>query len=86
MADEIRKSVALCVALGTPTPRPNFEWPALDFGWSLAEVLSCEDLKDVKGESEGNKTIEEKTGEDNKGAFQLLTCLEILLNVIVYFR
>uniref|UniRef100_A0A2A4K8D5 Uncharacterized protein n=1 Tax=Heliothis virescens TaxID=7102 RepID=A0A2A4K8D5_HELVI len=41
VADEIRRAVAIDVGLGIPKinehTMPGFQWPALDFGWSLAE-------------------------------------------------
>lgn len=57
MADEIRKSVALRVALGVSKPEEDFKWPALDFGWSLAEVLAGENAKELKttGDSENKE-------------------------------
>ncbi|XP_055849068.1 endoribonuclease Dcr-1 [Episyrphus balteatus] len=40
LADEIRKKVSYDIALGCmEIEDENFEWPILDFGWSLAEVL-----------------------------------------------
>ncbi|XP_063545206.1 endoribonuclease Dcr-1 [Cydia strobilella] len=53
IADEIRRGVAAGVALGVPRVGPGFQWPALDFGWSLAEVLSADSEKnDKKKENE----------------------------------
>ncbi|CAH4033082.1 unnamed protein product [Pieris brassicae] len=52
IADEIRRAVALDVGLGIPRidddSCPGFTWPALDFGWSLAEVLSADSEKHDK--------------------------------------
>ncbi|KPJ21109.1 Endoribonuclease Dcr-1 [Papilio machaon] len=43
IADEIRRAVAIDVGLGIPkiddTTCPGFQWPPLDFGWSLSEVF-----------------------------------------------
>lgn len=40
LADEIRKKVSYDIALGCmEIEDETFEWPILDFGWSLAEVL-----------------------------------------------
>ncbi|XP_058442684.1 endoribonuclease Dcr-1 [Malaya genurostris] len=40
LADEIRKEVAHDLGLGAPNiPNDGFEWPILNFGWSLADVL-----------------------------------------------
>ncbi|XP_063391853.1 endoribonuclease Dcr-1 [Cydia fagiglandana] len=48
IADEIRRGVAAGVALGVPRVGPGFQWPPLDFGWSLAEVLSADCEKNEK--------------------------------------
>lgn len=48
LADEIRLNVASDLSLGSLTleANPTFEWPMLNFGWSLAEVLKkSRDLK-----------------------------------------
>ncbi|CAK1554282.1 unnamed protein product [Leptosia nina] len=49
IADEIRRAVAIDVGLGIPRidneTCPGFTWPALDFGWSLSEVLSADSEK-----------------------------------------
>lgn len=39
LADEIRRQVSQDLGLGRIANREDFEWPSLDFGWSLAEVL-----------------------------------------------
>lgn len=40
LADEIRRQVSVDLGLGTKMLMDgSFEWPMLDFGWSLAEVL-----------------------------------------------
>ncbi|XP_050699667.1 endoribonuclease Dicer-like isoform X6 [Eriocheir sinensis] len=39
LADQLRICVAQEVGLGLQTLEPGFSWPALDFGWSLADVL-----------------------------------------------
>lgn len=47
LADEIRIEVSRDIALGTnDIQNTNFEWPVLDFGWSLADVLKK--AKDTK--------------------------------------
>ncbi|XP_038220360.1 endoribonuclease Dcr-1 [Zerene cesonia] len=52
IADEIRRAVAVDVGLGIPRiddeTCPGFTWPPLDFGWSLAEVLSADSEKHDK--------------------------------------
>ncbi|XP_045541171.1 endoribonuclease Dicer [Papilio machaon] len=80
IADEIRRAVAIDVGLGIPkiddTTCPGFQWPPLDFGWSLSEVLNADSEKgdkkkgdyddDDSSEKEQKelKSIEEKTTED----------------------
>ncbi|KAL0858364.1 hypothetical protein ABMA27_012247, partial [Loxostege sticticalis] len=63
IADEIRRAVAIDVGLGIPkideNTCPGFQWPPLDFGWSLAEVLSADSEKNEK------KNSEEEKKEDN---------------------
>lgn len=67
LADEIRKKVAFEMALGRVdiTEKDDFDWPLLDFGWSLADVLKkCQDavLKPEKV-SEKEKKVEEVVEE-----------------------
>lgn len=55
LADEIRLKVASDLALGSATVEDDatFEWPMLNFGWSLAEVLKkSRDLKSKHGDDE----------------------------------
>ncbi|XP_068627369.1 endoribonuclease Dcr-1 [Battus philenor] len=56
IADEIRRAVAIDVGLGIPkideATCPGFQWPPLDFGWSLAEVLSADFEKSEKKKTE----------------------------------
>ncbi|XP_048002466.1 endoribonuclease Dcr-1 [Leguminivora glycinivorella] len=59
IADEIRRSVAAGVALGVPRVGPGFEWPPLDFGWSLAEVLSADSEKNDKKKEAEDEVKEE---------------------------
>ncbi|XP_028160127.1 endoribonuclease Dcr-1-like, partial [Ostrinia furnacalis] len=62
IADEIRRAVAIDVGLGIPkiddSTCPGFQWPALDFGWSLAEVLSADSEKTEKKKDEEDKKEE----------------------------
>lgn len=39
LADQIRRHVAQSISLGQETLDEDFDWPPLDFGWSLADVL-----------------------------------------------
>nr|XP_032528124.1 endoribonuclease Dcr-1-like [Danaus plexippus plexippus] len=51
LADEVRRAVSRDVGVGQP--RDDISWPPLDFGWSLAEVLSADsDKGDKKKENE----------------------------------
>ncbi|CAH2065033.1 unnamed protein product, partial [Iphiclides podalirius] len=79
IADEIRRAVAVDVGLGEPdideAARPGFQWPPLDFGWSLAEVLSADSEKgekrkedDEEEDSDGQKRREVRAIEGNKEA------------------
>ncbi|KAL5284380.1 DICER1 family protein [Megaselia abdita] len=70
LADEIRKKVSFEMALGRVdiTERDDFEWPLLDFGWSLADVLKkCQEavLKQEKVNEKVEK-VEEVVVEEIK--------------------
>ncbi|KAJ8706627.1 hypothetical protein PYW07_012705 [Mythimna separata] len=66
IADEIRRAVAIDVGLGIPKINdnftPKFQWPPLDFGWSLAEVLSQDSEKHEKRkeDEDSKKELEDK--------------------------
>ncbi|CAK1592444.1 unnamed protein product [Parnassius mnemosyne] len=64
IADEIRRAVAIDVGLGIPkideSTCPGFQWPPLDFGWSLAEVLSADSEKNEKKKDEEDPSIREQ--------------------------
>ncbi|XP_071644928.1 endoribonuclease Dicer-1 [Temnothorax longispinosus] len=55
LANQIRCQVAHMINLGQQNLNSDFEWPALDFGWSLAEVLKrskeTEKAKQTKNEN-----------------------------------
>ncbi|CAB3258214.1 unnamed protein product [Arctia plantaginis] len=67
IADEIRRAVAIDVGLGIPKinekTMPGFQWPALDFGWSLAEVLSADSERTEKKREEEELKKEQKEKE-----------------------
>lgn len=65
LADEIRIEVAKEIGLGTRDieKENGFQWPALDFGWSLADVLKK--AKEAKPK-EINKTEQTKDEEKTK--------------------
>ncbi|XP_052746238.1 endoribonuclease Dcr-1 [Bicyclus anynana] len=67
IADEIRRAVAIDVGLGIPRiddhTCPGFQWPPLDFGWSLAEVLSADSEKIEKKKDEEESKQDEKDEE-----------------------
>lgn len=82
LADEIRKKVSFEMALGRVdiTENDDFDWPLLDFGWSLADVLKkCQEpatkqekvdepvkavLEEVKEEEVPEDNPVEKTAND----------------------
>ncbi|KAJ0169619.1 hypothetical protein K1T71_014804, partial [Dendrolimus kikuchii] len=71
IADEIRRAVAIDVGLGIPKIHdatvPGFQWPPLDFGWSLAEVLSADSEKnDKKREDDDSEKREQKEMRDKE--------------------
>ncbi|KAH9630840.1 hypothetical protein HF086_001869 [Spodoptera exigua] len=72
IADEIRRAVAIDVGLGIPKineqTMPGFQWPALDFGWSLAEVLSADSEKIDKKKDEEESKKELKEIKDNESS------------------
>ncbi|XP_052748392.1 endoribonuclease Dcr-1 isoform X2 [Galleria mellonella] len=65
IADEIRRAVAIDVGLGIPKidddKYPGFQWPPLDFGWSLAEVLNADSEKSEKKTDEEDTALKEET-------------------------
>jgi len=65
IADQIRRVVATEMRLGVPTVGLDFSWPALNFGWTLADVVSA------KAESPGqvekkDKGVARDRGENKK--------------------
>lgn len=76
LADEIRKQVSYDIRLGKmEIDDENFEWPILDFGWSLSEVLKKSreaklmDVSENNAEQETEKSAEDKSnteGEEEK--------------------
>merc|ERR1719470_314543 len=63
IADEIRRVVATEMRLGVPNLGLDFEWPALNFVWTLADVVSAkvEDKADIKA-----KSVTRDRGENKK--------------------
>ncbi|CAH2261567.1 jg286, partial [Pararge aegeria aegeria] len=72
IADEIRRAVAIEVGLGIPRiddlTCPGFQWPPLDFGWSLAEVLNAdsEKIEKKKDEEESKQDGNDEEGSDKE--------------------
>ncbi|KAG6460082.1 hypothetical protein O3G_MSEX011760 [Manduca sexta] len=70
IADEIRRAVAIDVGLGVPKidedTMPGFQWPPLDFGWSLAEVLSADSEKNEKKKQDEMKEKDEKETQETE--------------------
>ncbi|XP_017475087.1 PREDICTED: endoribonuclease Dcr-1 [Rhagoletis zephyria] len=75
LADDIRKKVSMDIGLGQQDIADNFEWPMLDFGWSLSEVLKRskesknasvgQENKDNNGKEESNGKQNNSFGTDN---------------------
>ncbi|CAH0731194.1 unnamed protein product, partial [Brenthis ino] len=94
IADEIRRAVAIDVGLGIPRiddeTCPGFQWPPLDFGWSLAEVLNADDKSEKKKDDEDakkedkeyrtkeEKEVHQKEIEDKKEEVREKTINDIL--------
>ena len=73
LADEIRMEVSADLGLGTlEVKQEEYQWPMLDFGWTLADVLKktreAKMIKDEAEEKSKDETIESKveSGEDEK--------------------
>ncbi|KAK1137182.1 hypothetical protein K0M31_001706 [Melipona bicolor] len=64
LANQIRCQVAQMINLGQQNLSHNFEWPALDFGWSLAEVLK-KSKESEKAKLGKNETIQQNFANDN---------------------
>ena len=65
LADQIRQQVAIEMRIGTPTLPEGFSWPALNFGWTLADVVKASKADDKL--EEDNKAGQKKaTGTGNK--------------------
>ncbi|RXG55161.1 Endoribonuclease Dcr-1, partial [Armadillidium vulgare] len=52
LADELRVRVAIEIGLGLTNLTIGFEWPNLDFGWTLADVLA----RSIEASKEGKET------------------------------
>ena len=68
LANQIRCQVTQMINLGQQNLDSNFEWPALDFGWSLAEVLkkSKEFEKAKLAKNETTQIVSSNNVADNK--------------------
>lgn len=68
LADEIRRQVSNDLCLGkADLEDSSFEWPMLNFGWSLAEVLKkSRDAKSQCTEEEQEEVGEKKETDNNK--------------------
>uniref|UniRef100_A0A6B2EBS1 ribonuclease III n=1 Tax=Phlebotomus kandelakii TaxID=1109342 RepID=A0A6B2EBS1_9DIPT len=66
LADEIRRQVSQDLGLGRVANGEDFEWPSLDFGWSLAEVLrkSREAAKRESLDRSGEEPVEVKSSDE----------------------
>ncbi|XP_064484368.1 endoribonuclease Dicer-like [Ornithodoros turicata] len=61
LAEHLRLVVARDIKVGMPQLPQDFEWPTLDFGWTLAEVLQ-KAQEAAKAEEERQAAILERTG------------------------
>ncbi|KAG0414212.1 hypothetical protein HPB47_008640 [Ixodes persulcatus] len=61
LAEQLRLTVAREVHVGTPELPGDFEWPTLDFGWTLADVLR-KAQEAAKAEEEQAADLLERTG------------------------
>lgn len=64
LAEELRREVAQQIRVGFVEPERNFEWPKLDFGWSLKDVIKLQ-------------TIEEEDEEDGVQEQRVQSPLEV---------
>ncbi|KOX74828.1 Endoribonuclease Dcr-1 [Melipona quadrifasciata] len=64
LANQIRCQVAQMINLGQQNLSYDFEWPALDFGWSLAEVLK-KSKENEKAKLGKNETIQQNSANDS---------------------
>ncbi|XP_067013187.2 endoribonuclease Dcr-1 [Anabrus simplex] len=65
LADQIRRQVARDIALGLDTLPEDFEWPPLDFGWSLADVLKKSKENAKNAENKAASKAEEDSPSEN---------------------
>ncbi|KAK9890121.1 hypothetical protein WA026_008931 [Henosepilachna vigintioctopunctata] len=63
LADQIRKTVALELGLGRADLEEDFKWPALNFGWSLCDVLR----KSKEEEEKKQDKLQQNDGPDLNG-------------------
>jgi endoribonuclease Dicer len=90
LADEIRKEVSFDLGLGRLEIENNdFQWPVLDFGWSLADVLKRSReikatppaVKETNEDAKDEVVVKEDTsneGTENVGGDESKTANEIL--------
>lgn len=57
LAEELRRRVANDVGIGFIDPPKNFEWPTLDFGWSLKQVIEEGQLAEGKQETKQARKV-----------------------------
>jgi len=66
LAEELRRKVAQETRIGFVEPPEDFEWPPLDFGWSLKDVISNQAVEDESSNLQptvgSSKKISEKYG------------------------
>jgi endoribonuclease Dicer len=82
LADEIRQIVAEEIALGSTKLDNEFDWPPLDFGWSLSKILvpakpvckpEVEVVNHVNSEHRRYKSIENGFENDKRSELEIGT-------------
>ncbi|XP_013119344.2 endoribonuclease Dcr-1 [Stomoxys calcitrans] len=87
LADDIRKKVVRDMGLGKPELPEDKEWPMLDFGWSLSDVLKRSKIQKIpppgeeKVKCEASKKDKETTADEKKTTITTQSNDEEVLNL-----
>lgn len=65
LADDIRKKVVRDMGLGQMELPEDKDWPMLDFGWSLSDVLKKTKANKLKNSSDADNSNEEQINSEN---------------------
>ncbi|XP_061400920.1 endoribonuclease Dcr-1 [Musca vetustissima] len=68
LADDIRKKVVNDIGLGKPELPEDKEWPMLDFGWSLSDVLKKSKATKVQQQSNDDESTTKKDGNKEEAS------------------